>query len=77
MNVMVCGLPDEQWTTADAAAAVGLTVEGLRSLRKRGGFPTPDGWLGGIPWWWKSTVTGWLEQPRRGRGRPPKEEELK
>jgi hypothetical protein len=43
--------------------------------RERYGFPAPDGYVGGHPWWWSIRIAAYKAgRPGRGAGggRPPK-----
>lgn len=59
----------QMMTMAQVAETVGLTVTSVRTFRKRGVFPQPDGYFGREPWWKAETVSAWQET-RRKPGRP-------
>lgn len=59
----------DQLTTADVAKLAGITPASVRRYRVRGVLPEPDGMLGSTPWWYRHTITAWLEV-RRQPGRP-------
>lgn len=51
--------PDDQWQLDRAAAETGFMVSTLRSHRRRGTFPHPDGYRRRSPWWTPATVREW------------------
>ena len=66
------GVPDDPtpgpWPFNRVASEIDRSPEALKSLRKRGRFPAPDGRLGRAPWWHADTVQRWLasQQPPPG-----------
>lgn len=58
----------EQWTYADVAQHLGVTVQTLYAYKRDGRLPEPDGMLGQVPWWKPATIHKWQAQ-RPGRGR--------
>lgn len=59
---------DEQLDRKAVAALIGVDPDSVTRGVRMGTYPEPDGHLGGRPWWWKSTLTG-FEPPRPGRPR--------
>lgn len=55
----------EQWTTAEVAAYLGVSVGTVRAYSSRGQMPPPDGRLGRTPWWWAETIRVWAAGRRR------------
>ncbi len=55
----------EQWTTAEVAAHLGVSVGTVRAYSSRGQMPAPDGRLGRTPWWWAETIRAWAASRSR------------
>lgn len=60
-------MTQQQWTYADVAAHLGVTVQTLYAYKRDGRLPEPDGHLGQVPWWRPGTIRRWQAQ-RPGRG---------
>jgi hypothetical protein len=59
-------------TYADIAAMLGVEVDSVKALRKRGRMPEPDEVLAtGVPTWHRSTIEVWATN-RPKAGRPPR-----
>lgn len=68
--------PEELAQLVDVAEILGVSRRSAARYAARPGFPEPFGTLGsgtGRPVWRRVDVEAWgHENPRRGRGRPPK-----
>lgn len=51
---------DEPVDLAGFAALTGLTLQTVRTYRKDGRLPEPEGTFGKVAWWYSSTVQVWL-----------------
>lgn len=51
---------DYRWSAGHVASQIGRSGSALKSLRKRGRFPSPDGHDGRSPWWHPETVKAWI-----------------
>ena len=67
----IAGSPDDLLTITEVGALVGLSVETIRTYRRRGTFPTPDRHFERTPVWRRDTIEQWAKA-RRAPGRPPK-----
>ncbi len=55
----------------DVAAVTGLAWDSVRTYRRLGKLPAPDGWEGHRPWWSEPTIARWDRDRRAsGTGRP-------
>lgn len=52
---------------ARVAEHIGATPHALKSRRRRGQFPPPDGHHGNRPWWTHATLHQWLANRTHGR----------
>jgi hypothetical protein len=52
----------ERWGAPQAAVHLGWTEENVRSHRRSGTFPPPDGRTGARYWWWPRTVERFARQ---------------
>jgi len=59
----------DQLSIRDVAELAGISPVTVRQHNRNRTMPRPDGWFVGRPWWWRSTITAWLES-RRPPGRP-------
>lgn len=57
-----------QWDVAAVAAELGVKPATVRAYMARGQMPTPDGRIGGSPWWFEETIIEWIPTRRRGAG---------
>jgi hypothetical protein len=72
--------PRQQLDTKGAASALGWKPETVTRYnqpdrRERYGFPEPDGYVSGRPWWWDTTIRQFKKSMRgkgAGAGRPAK-----
>jgi hypothetical protein len=69
MTIMEVPADDSKLTTAEAAAAAGVTPATWRAWRAHGRprhpepVPEPDGWIEmQRPFWWRSTVAAWVRR---------------
>ena len=63
----------QTWDTKTVAAKAGLSWDTVRTYRRIGRLPLPDGMDGVHPWWWPETIEAWIACRRRTitTGRPP------
>lgn len=52
----------EHLTVPQIAERIGRSVATIRSARRRGTLPEPDGFTGRTPWWRPETVEAWRER---------------
>lgn len=50
----------KQWTTANIAAALGVSESTIRAYNARGQMPPPTGRLARSPWWSSEDIEPWL-----------------
>ena len=63
--------PAEQLSAGEVAELLGITRASFYTYRTRpGALPSPDGWLGTTPWWYRSSIEAWAQTSRRRPGRP-------
>jgi predicted DNA-binding transcriptional regulator AlpA len=55
----------DQLTAADVATMANVSVATIAKHRARGTIPPPDGQLGPVNWWYRSTIEAWLASRRR------------
>lgn len=41
------------------AEITGLTRATVKNYHARGRLPEPEGHLGGVPWWWTTSIRAW------------------
>lgn len=59
-----------RWFGRDVAAATGLSYDSVRTYRKIGRLPPPDGTTNsGRPWWYPPTIRAWDRPATTGRPR--------
>ena len=68
----VRALDPDVWFGRDVAIHTGLSYESVRTYRKLGKMPAPDGVEGNRPWWRPATIRAWDQpattgRPRRGK----------
>lgn len=57
------------WFGRDVAIHTGLSYESVRTYRRLGKMPAPDGMEGNRPWWRPATIRGWDQPATTGRPR--------
>ena len=66
-------VPEARWFGRDVAAATGMSYETVRTYRRLGKLPSPDGTTGaggrGRPWWRPETILSWDRPSTTGRPR--------
>lgn len=63
-------VPDpDVWFGRDVAIHTGLSYESVRTYRKVGRMPQPDGMDGNRPWWRPATIRAWDRPASTGRPR--------
>ncbi len=71
-QVRVRTVDPDVWFGRDVAIHTGLSYESVRTYRRLGKMPEPDGMVGNRPWWRPATIRAWdrpatTGRPRRGR----------
>ena len=66
-------VPEARWFGRDVAAATGMSYDTVRTYRRLGKLPSPDGTTGaegrGRPWWRPETILSW-DRPLNNRAPP-------
>ena len=68
-------LPDDWWTTADAAEFLGVTSSTIRAYLARGQMLVPDRQIGRMRLWRPSTIEDWNRQRPRKAESPTDEQQ--
>lgn len=59
----------DRWFSRDVAVRTGLSYESVRTYRRLGKLPEPDGVVNGRPWWRPNTIRLWDRRSTSGRPR--------
>lgn len=53
---------NDRLTLKEAAEVLDMSYGVAKTMRWRGTFPAPNGELGTVPWWYRSTLIAWKRE---------------